>query len=236
LGYLGNFSESEEELDAGIRLHGNSLGGQWWQGTSWLLRAQNALLRHDVPRALEAVKTAKDLKNIDYPGVGKVERDIIEVEWVLGAALLLEGADLNSSYTHLSEALTRCRRINLTESEPDILLAWARWYRARGNHSEAKGYAEEALAIADRYEYRLKQAEIHNFMAEWWFEEVDRRRESKDQRSTGDLPKLAEAIQHAAQHAEIAKERASCDGAPHCYKLALEDADAMLQRISKERA
>ena len=77
----------------------------------------------------------------------------------------MEAKDLNAAATHLTEALTRCRRINLVELEPDILLAWARWYRASGNAEEAKAYAEEALIIADRCEYRLKQAEIHNFLA-----------------------------------------------------------------------
>jgi hypothetical protein len=95
------------------------------------------------------------------------------------------------------------------ELEPDILLAWARWHRAKGNAQEAQCYAGEALAIADRCEYRLKQAEIHNFMAQLALD-TDHRAEAR-------------------QHAEIAKERAECDGAPHYYKVAYEEAERILK-------
>jgi tetratricopeptide (TPR) repeat protein len=113
--------------------------------------------------------------------------------------------------TQLSEALTRCRRINLVEYEPDILLEWARWYRAKGNTDDAHAHADEALEIADRCEYRLKQADIHNFLALLALDAGDR-----------DL---------ARQHAEIAKERAWCDGPPHCYKPALDQSEAMVKRL-----
>ncbi len=126
----------------------------------------------------------------------------------------MEGKDLNAAVTHLTEALTRCRRINLVELEPDILLAWARWHRARGNAQEAQSHAEEALAIADRCEYRLKQAEIHNFLALLALDAGNRA--------------------SARQHAEIAKERAWCDGPPHCYKPALDEAERILERMKDE--
>jgi hypothetical protein len=35
----------------------------------------------------------------------------------------------------------------------------------------------------------------------------------------------------ARQHAEIAKERAFCDGPPHCYKKALDEAEEMLAKL-----
>jgi len=69
---------------------------------------------------------------------------------------------------HLAEALTRDRRINLVEFEPDILLEFAK-LRFKQNHKEkALKFAYEALPIADRCEYRLKQADIHNFLAEFY--------------------------------------------------------------------
>ena len=120
----------------------------------------------------------------------------------------MEGKDLNAAATHLTEALTRCRRINLVDLEPDILLAWARWHRACGNTQEAQAHAEEALAIADRCEYRLAQADIHNFLARLALDAGDREK--------------------AREQAEIAKERAWCDGPPHCYKPALDEAERML--------
>jgi tetratricopeptide (TPR) repeat protein len=207
----GAFDEAEKEFDSGIKLHTNTLDGQWWQGTSWLYRAQNQLLQRNVSQAIKSAMEAKRLKDIEYPGVGKVERDIIQAEWLLGAALTMEGKDLNAAASHLTEALTRCRRINLVELEPDILLAWARWHRVRGSAQEARAHADEALAIADRCEYRLKQAEIHNFLA----------RAALD---AGD----GEA---ARRHAETARERAWCDGPPHCYKSALDEAEQTLGEL-----
>src|SRR5437016_177163 len=76
--------------------------------------------------------------------------------------------------THLTDALTRCRRINLVELEPDILLAWAKWHQLQGNVAQARADAGEALAIADRCEYRLKQADIHNFLARLALDAGDR--------------------------------------------------------------
>lgn len=107
------------------------------------------------------------------------------------------------------------------ESEPDILLEMARlrYAQARGDEvtskestrlrDEALGLAREALAIANRCDYRLKQAELHNFLAQVALEKGDR--------------------EEAHKHAEIAKERAWCDGPPHCYKPALEQAERILE-------
>ncbi len=80
-----------------------------------------------------------------------------------------------------------------------------------GTRGEAQAHAEEALVIADRCEYRLKQAEIHNFLARVVLDAGDRAT--------------------AREHAEIAKERAWCDGPPHCYKPALDEAEAMLKEL-----
>ena len=121
---------------------------------------------------------------------------------------------LREAEGHLTEALTRCRKINNVELEPDILLAWARWHRLKGNREEALGQAREALAIADRCEYRLKQAEIHNFLARVAMDEDDR--------------------ETAAEGAATAYERAWCDGPPYCYKPALDEAEAMLKELGVE--
>ena len=123
----------------------------------------------------------------------------------------MQGKDLNAAATHLTDALARCRRINMVDHEPDIMLEWARWHRARGNAQEAQTHAEEALATADRCEFRLAQADIHNFLARLALD--------ADDRAT------------VREHAEIAKERAWCDGPPHCYKPALDEAEAMLQEL-----
>ncbi|HEX8494916.1 MAG TPA: toll/interleukin-1 receptor domain-containing protein [Pyrinomonadaceae bacterium] len=177
-------------------------------------RSLRALLIGDARAAREAAQRAfefwKQSAKETYPN----ERDRVNVEWLWGAALLMEGKDLSAANAHLTEALTRCRRINLVEFEPDVLLAWARLFRARGDGREAQAYVKEALAIADRCEYRLAQAEIHNFLARLAIDAGKR--------------KLAR------EQAEIARERAWCDGPPHCYKPALDEAEAMLREVGAE--
>jgi hypothetical protein len=114
------------------------------------------------------------------------------------------------------------------DHEPDILLAWARWHHVQGNTDQARQDAGEALAIADRCEYRLKQAEIHNFLARLAWEKVDALR------GTGDEDGAAQALAEAREQAEIAKERAWCDGRPHCYKPALEEAEGLLEEMEAQ--
>jgi hypothetical protein len=115
---------------------------------------------------------------------------------------------------HLTEALTRCRRINMVDHEPDILLAWARWHHAARHTDHARQDAQEALAIAARCEYRLKQAEIHNFLARLALEGGER--------------------EAAKGHAATAYQRAWCDGPPHCYKPALDEAAGTLRELGVE--
>jgi hypothetical protein len=121
------------------------------------------------------------------------------------------GKVLIEADAHLTEALTRCRRINLVESEPDILLARARWHRLRGEADAAREVVTEALEIADRCEYRLRQAEMHNFLARLALDADDR--------------------DEAISQAQAAYERAWCDGPPHCYKPALDEAERMLNEL-----
>ncbi len=143
--------------------------------------------------------------------VQQVERDIIRAEWLLGAVRIAKGSpdDLVAAETHLNEALTRCRRINLVELEPDILLEWARWHRLRQEPEAARQQAQAALNIADRSEYRLKQADIHNFLAQLALDSGD--------------------IKNARHHATIGRERAECDGDPYWYKPAVEEAERLLR-------
>ncbi|MBI3740550.1 MAG: hypothetical protein HY257_02185 [Chloroflexi bacterium] len=207
LAYRGLFDDAAQELELSSRYDekAHDTVGQCIDAAYHTLRA---LMMDDTRAALQAAQQARTLADFRHN-----ERDIIRAEWLLGAALVMEGKDLNAANTHLTEALTRCRRINLVEFEPDILLAWARWHRARGNTQDAQERAEEALAMADRCEYRLKQAEIHNFLAR--------------------LALDAGNGTAASEHAEIAKERAWCDGPPHCYKPALDEAERMLKEIEK---
>ncbi|NIM06159.1 MAG: hypothetical protein GTN65_11230 [Armatimonadetes bacterium] len=225
--YQGIFDDASKELDASTR-HCRQTNDN--QGIcideSW--RALRALLMGDAKAALEAARNAlvywkKDAKE-DYP----VERDFVRAEWLLGAALVALASEenarrdelLSEAELHLTEALYRCRSRNakvtetssgMMELEPDILLAWARWHHVKGNKQEAQDHAEEALSIADRCEYRLKQADIHNFLAR--------------------LDLEAGKKKDAIRHAQTAHERAWCDGPPHCYKPALDEARRLLKEL-----
>jgi len=184
---------------------------------------------------LQSAQKARDLAELDFPGIGKIERDIIRAEWLLGWSSMfqvsgsrlrgtkvrtqrgtwnVEPGTLQAAEQYLTEALTRCRRINLVDHEPDILLAWARWHHAAGHTEQAYQSAQEALAIADRCEHRLVQADIHNFLARLALEGGER--------------------EAAKAHAAIAYERAWCDGPPHCYKPALDEAAGMLRELGVE--
>lgn len=182
--------------------------------------ALHALIVNDWSNTLFHAKYARRLAH-------KFQRepDIIYAESLIGAAYLASG-NLAQAEPHLSKAMIHCRRVNLVELEPDILLEMARlrWAQAQGKEAtseestrlrdEALELAREALAIADRCEYRLKQADIHNFLAQVALEKGDRK--------------------EAQKHTEIARERAWCDGPPHCYKPALEEAERILESCGGE--
>ena len=211
----GTFDEAARELGMSSR-YWQQVGDKQGLCLDESYSALNALMNRDAKVALDAARRAWELATQQAREQYPVERDFVRAGWVIGAALTALGLDedaqrdtlLAEAEQHLAEALTRCRRINMVDHEPDILLSWARWNRARGNTKEAVEYAQEALAIADRCEYRLNQADIHNFLAR--------------------LALDAGGRQAARHHAEIARERAWCDGPPHSYKPALEEAELLL--------
>jgi tetratricopeptide (TPR) repeat protein len=207
----GMFEEAKVEFEIALALF-NKFKEPHAEGTVWAYRSLCALLMSDLQAALESAHKARELAD-----VWRHERDIIRTEWLLGAAIVAQAAGndhnklLTDAEPHLTEALTRSRRINLVEFEPDILLAWAKWHHLQGNPTQARADADEALLIADRCEYRLKQADIHNFLARLALDAGDRAA--------------------ARRHARIVKERAWCDGPPHCYRPALDEAERMLGEI-----
>jgi len=87
----------------------------------------------------------------------------------------------------------------------------ARWHRAKGDPDSARAAALEALSIADRAEYRLVQADCHNLLARLAFDSGDK--------------------ETCRKEAEIAHERAWCDGPGHSYKPALDEADRLLAQL-----
>jgi len=221
LAYQGSFNEAKQHLTTAQEVF-DKIGAKQTNFASVVraYRALHALLMDDTQTALKAARKARELADVRH-----AERDIIRAEWLLGAAHRALGRP-SEAESHLTQALTRCRRINMIDHEPDILLEMARlrWAQAGGDEvtseestrlrEESLKLAREALAIADRCEYRLKQADIHNFLAQVALEKGDRG--------------------EAQKHAEIAKERAWCDGPPHCYKPALEEAERILESLTGE--
>jgi tetratricopeptide (TPR) repeat protein len=218
LAYEGAFEEAGQELDRAIRIQAKT-GRIVSQVMSQIYRAQLALLTGVPQLALEGARAALQLaeqaplaSQVVYPA-----RSSVWAYWLLGTTLL-ELKHLVEAEAQLTEALTRCRQINLVELEPDILLSWACWHRESEAREQARECAEEALSIAVRSKYRLKEAEIHNFLAHWEMDEG--------------VGKAQNAVQ-ARQHAEQAKKRAWCDGPPHCYQVALEEAEGLLALIDE---
>jgi tetratricopeptide (TPR) repeat protein len=204
LAYRGEFEESEHELEKAI----DALEKIEYDyiGHTWNYYSIRSILMANADEALNHAKTARELAERGGH-VGKLERDIIHAEYLLGASYLMNG-NLVDAEKHLSEALTRDRKTNLVEFEPDILLEFAKLRFKEDRKKEALEHAEEALQIADRCEYRLKQADIHNFLAEFYLD-------------AGELGK-------AKAHAATAKERAECG-----YKPAMEKAENLLKEIEQ---
>ncbi len=153
--------------------------------------------------ARRALQLAEEDARTYYP----VERDFVHAYWLLGAAQR-EAGNFSAAETHLTEALTRCRSINLVEFEADILLDLARLRLRQNNAAEARRLAEEALTITQRSGNVLQGADVHLLLARLDF--------------------AAGESASARRHAERAKELAFCDGPPHFYKVAWQEAEALL--------
>jgi hypothetical protein len=77
---------------------------------------------------------------------------------------LKKGNELEIAERCINEALRRCRKINLVELEPDILLAQARLEWTKKKHlPDIEKNLKEAMDIALRSGYRLKLADLHLF-------------------------------------------------------------------------
>lgn len=212
LAYHGDWAWSVEEL---------TLSTSYWEETGdyqglcidSAYRALAALLQGEADAAGEAaretLRLADETARTRYPS----ERDYVRAYWLLGWAALAQD-DLAQAQAHLDEALRRCRAINLVEFEPSILLAQARLSHKRAEVEEAKALAEGAWQIAERAGYRLDLAEIHNLLAH--------------------LVLAAGKRVEARQQAQQARDYAWCDGPPHAYQVALDEAERLLRELGVE--
>jgi tetratricopeptide (TPR) repeat protein len=245
LAYRGVWDESKQELDTALAMFEQEKRVQG-QGVTWAYRAQRLLLmsrataltpsplhsrgegddresrvREALSCAQRALELADEWAKTQYP----VERDYVRAHWLLGAANLACGK-VNEADRHLTESLTRCRGINLVEVEADILLDLARLRAAQANRQEALTLAQEALTLAqealtlaqealtitERCSYVLQGADVHLFLARLALEGGD--------------------TEDALAHAKQARDLAACDGGEYTYKVAYEEANALLRELS----
>jgi tetratricopeptide (TPR) repeat protein len=214
--YTGRYAGSAKELAKALEVFETE---NYSAGNCivWSNRALRAILMEEPELAQEYLKKARDFWELWAKDQYPLERPLVRILWLSGAAKRRLG-DLAGAENDLNDALSRCRRIRLVDLEEDILLEIAKlqWQKAKGKDKglidQAKELAGEARQIAERCEYRLTQADIYNFMSEMAFGE-------------GETAK-------AREYAEMAKERAFCDGPPYCYKKALEEAEEKIKKIN----
>jgi hypothetical protein len=107
----------------------------------------------------------------------------------------------------------------LVKLEPDILLELARLQHTQVRRAlevrRTLSLAQEALSIADRCEYDLKQADCHSFLAQLALEEND--------------------LDNARRHAQTTRARDECDGSPHRYEVAFQLRSGCWGRLKGER-
>jgi hypothetical protein len=177
----------------------------------------------DPQAALDAANKARAFVEEAARRAEPNEHDYVRSGWLLAAAhiaMAQQGTDLEQHLEkadrYLSDAMSRCRRNDLVGFEPDLLVTSARWSLLAGKPDVAAQFARDALAIADRCDYRLKKAEAHNFLARLAVESGD--------------------TQTAQASAEIAWNCADCDGDPYCYKPARDQADKILVELGVKPA
>jgi len=153
LAYTGVFEEAKGELGKSYE-YDSQHGDRQGEGVDWAYHALRGLLMvragggESFEDPLPAARRARELADVRGH-----ERDIIRAEWLLGAAHWAQG-ELAQAEPHLEEALRRCRRINLIELEPDILLELARLRHAQAQEkvrctSEVRRtWGAEALSLA----------------------------------------------------------------------------------------
>lgn len=202
----GQGDDSHHHLDVALEIFREQDHIQM-QGVTWAYRAWGALLagqaEEGAEAGAEALRLADETAKRQYP----YERDYVRVYWLQGWAAVL-AKDWRVAQGALDEALRRCRRINLVETEHCILLAQAWLARGQGQASLSGQKAREAFAIATRCGYKPALADIHNHLALLALD-------------TGDEAQAREQATRGYQTAWL-------DGPPHAYHWALVEAERIL--------
>lgn len=194
--------------------------------------AQLYLFQNDFQKAQEYSEDALALSLAPNRSLFGGERDIIVAQWLLGAIYQASG-DLLQTETHLSEALRRCRAINLVEMEADILLELAKLRHTQNETPEALRLTHEALIITERSEYALQGADVHLFLAEL---ALAGHRLDGEQGTDKEL-----ALRYAQKARRLATGWEMIDGVQvydetgeYVYKVAYDEAGRLIERLKSE--
>ncbi len=227
--YRGAWQEAEQLLNTGLQLFEKNNQTQsrsviWsYHALRFLLLAREfsiesslnskQLAADNIKSAIESAEHSLEFADKRAREFSPVPRDYVCAHWLLGSAYRANN-DLTLAEENLSKALNLCRQINLVDHEANILLDMARLRYAQGDFRDALEKASEALVITERCGYVLQGADVNLFLAQYALEQ------EKDN---------AKAKEYALE----AKKLATCDGPPYYYKVAYEEAEAMLEKLSK---
>jgi len=240
LSYRGAWEEAEQELDTGLKLfekHNEiqSQGVIWsYRALRFLLMARRSVIssqlsvtsnqssvnsgqlpitNYQLPiQAAQRALELADEQAKNYP----VPRDYVRAHWLLGAAYRANN-ELDKAEDNLTKALNLCRQINMVDYEADILLDLSKLRHAQGDSAEAQRLAQEASFITERSGYALQGADVNLFLATLALEGIgDQRLGNREQ---------------ARKYVETALKLANCEGGDYKYKVAYDEAVALLERL-----
>lgn len=216
LAYRGAYAGSKAEFVTTLRII-DQQNYTILRGDNWAYRAIREILllrtavSHDPSIAVTAARNALEFTSewelANYP----IERQNIQAHWLLGAACRA-ARQYDEAGHHLSEALERCRRINLIDKEANILVDLARLRAVTGDQMEARRLGEESLYITERSGYVLQGADAHLELARIALVNNDK--------------------VTAKHHAQQAEKLAYCEGPPdYTYKAAYDEALVLLKQM-----
>ena len=204
----GNLSEAKKQLDIAEQTYIRSGESSHLHGLSRTYIYRSFLFEQSGDPDL-AVDCAQKARNFAIRG--NYLRELVMADYCLGKMFLVSNslADADSKFR---EALSECRKMNLLDLEPEVLLGLATTRREMTEYSEAIRLAKEALSITERCGYVLQGADVNLFLAQYALEQ------EKDKIK-------------AKAYAEEALKLATCDGPPYYYKVAYEEAERFLENL-----
>lgn len=205
--HLGRFREGEDALRRAIKLFDRLESGEESESLTYSYLALHFDLAGEPAKGVDYAHRALEIAIAWRCEHDRIEAVLRLARAFLGVACRTTDA-MRKTEALLRDAIGNCRRIRLVELEPDILLTYARWYEAAGDVNGAQQYAQEALGIAARCEYRLAQADVCLYLAEL---------------------SLVRGEKETAQiHGEHARLHALCDGGRYSYRPVRRRAEALL--------